>query len=148
MKALKLSLKAIVREYSGNESFMIKRILWNVETIARYLQEVEAFLDQRQKRDALCAADEVAGFPSEGKAEELSSSPREFASQELELSTRRMHIDTRVVDLVSKELPDESKVGYILPLNCGHNASPSLAELNTLQKHLINAHIVELADSP
>ncbi len=46
----------------------------------------------------------------------------------------------------SQELPNEDRIGYLLPLNCGHNGSLSLAELNLFQKHLINAQIVALVE--
>ena len=91
--------------------------------------------------------DEVVDTSIERKTERVENSHREFVNQELEFSTGRMEVDTRIIDLISKELPDESKIGYMLPLNCGHNASPSLPELNLLQKHLIKARIIELADN-
>lgn len=63
---------------------------------------------------------------------------------DLDCTTSRLDNDGKL----RKELPDESIIGYMLPLNGGHNGAFSLPELNLFQKHLINAQIVELADNP
>ena len=129
---------------------MIKKIIWNIELLSHYFQEVEQFFDLRQKRKIVNIIGEIMETSTEGKTEvAIANSPKEFVTQDIESTIRKIEPDnTYILDLISKELPNEAKIGYMLPLNCGHNSNLSLAELNLVQKHLINAQIVELADSP
>jgi len=156
-------------EYQHSDSLMIKKIIGNVQVIAHYLYQIEQFLDFRQKRIfhvCLIKIDEINESPSFNtevrvemgeNSENAGVMSQNYENQNTEQeyglgkipspeTSRGLETEIRIMSVIVKELPNEGRIGYILPLNCGHNGTLSLAELNLFQKHLINAQIVALAE--
>lgn len=141
-------LTDIIKDYSNSENQHFKKVIEYTEIVVQYLKKIESFLKQRQvlldkrkecmeiesSHNKMLKSIEQDSATSKTQNASLSLADSDDASEKLPSPT-----DT---PLTIEQLPDETKIGYLLCLNCGHNNNLSLAELNQYEKHLINANII------
>lgn len=122
---------------------MVKKIINDVEIVVHYLHQAEEFLELRN--EVIAPEGEV-----EMKIEEEMFTSDRVLKKGLEPDDDfgKVITEEKVIDIATNPLPDENVIGYILPLNCGISGMLNLNELNIYQKHLVNAQIVELEESP
>jgi len=120
---------------------MVKKIINDVEILVHYLHEAEEFLELRYEVNS---DEEEIKF--EGEAYTSDRILKKGLDQDEDFG--KVVTEEKAIEISTRPLPDESLIGHLLPLSCGMSGVLSLNELNMYQKHLVNAHIVELAESP
>eukprot|EP00831_Metopus_contortus_P024215 TRINITY_DN2114_c0_g1_i2.p1 TRINITY_DN2114_c0_g1~~TRINITY_DN2114_c0_g1_i2.p1 ORF type:complete len:361 (+),score=55.28 TRINITY_DN2114_c0_g1_i2:441-1523(+) len=121
IKMIKRNLEQIKDEYNNCLKPKIRKVLDSLSTLISFMERVEQYLQHRQVSEK-SSSESGAGHPcdSVGGSDEICSKTSGF-------------------ELLAEQpgLVDESVIGHLLTLNCGHNGNLRYAELNIYDKHLI-----------
>jgi len=120
MKTAKRSIRKKLKEYEGSNSHLIKKLIQVVEEIIEVLDKINEFI-------------------ANNKGNDDSIDTKEEAKEVLFPLNSNKVIPKK--DIKARSL-DESTLGYLLLLNCGHNGILKTSELSQYEAHLVSAGII------